>query len=48
MTNSHMPNPGNPRVSVILRAHNVDAYIGETLASLHEQTEPGFGDHRGG
>ena len=42
MTDSHMPNPGNPRVSVILPAHNVDAYIGETLASLHEQTEPGF------
>jgi len=31
-----------PRISVVLPAHNVEAYIGETLASLHAQTEQGF------
>ena len=31
-----------PRISVVLPAYNVEAYVGETLASLFAQTESGF------
>ena len=37
-----MDGADNPRISVIMPAHNVDAYVGETLASVHAQTAGDF------